>query len=220
MPRNRETHWYWRLLGITLVSALGLAAPGAAFAADRKPFVLQPVAFDGTKFTGEANTQLAKDYPNGVKKGEKDSATVTVPPRFHDGKAHNWGSVGLPKGSFLENGTGKPICTITITTSGDLFSANGNIANGGWDVAVSPDQKTITFTAKEAKYCIQPGDYFWFKVPESPQPNSGDTPTLKGTLALADTPADTGDAVAAVPPGGIETVTPTAPASATNVLAG
>jgi hypothetical protein len=62
---------------------------------------------------------------------------------------------------------------------------------------------TITFEAKKPADCIAPGNWFWTKVPESPQPGDPkNPPTLTGVLALAE-PA-TGETVVAVAPAGPE----------------
>jgi hypothetical protein len=171
------------LIGLTGALTLGVSAP--AFAADKGQVSLEPVSFDGTTYTGtDAKGPFTALFPKGLNKNDPNSATAELDDNFKPGTTYPWGSVGAKNGSFILNNTGKNMCKIVVTaTDGNTFITAPK-SGVNWNVAVSADKKTLTFTAaKNPDNCIKNGSWFWMLVPKSPQPGSGDTPTLEGSFA-------------------------------------
>jgi hypothetical protein len=190
MSQRPRLRWAVAMLGIVAAATMGVWLPSTAQAADRGLIAVEPVSFDGKTYTGTDKAgPFSKGYPTGLDKSDPDSATATLDKDVKVGTTYPWGSIGAKNGSFIQNKTGKPICKIVVTaTDGNTFDTAPQTGDG-WTAEVSKDKKTITFTAKEAKFCIPDGGWFWMKVPKSPQPGSGTPPTLEGSIAAA-TPAD------------------------------
>jgi hypothetical protein len=168
-----------------LAAALALLMPSTAFAADKGKVSLEPVNFDGTTYTGtDPKGPFSTAFPKGLSKDDPDSATTALSNKVKQNTDYPWGSVGAKNGSFIQNNTGKPICKFVVTITDTSTFDTAPVVGPKWNAAVSADKKTITFTAvKQPDDCVADGGWFWMQVPKSPQPGSGDTPTLKGSIA-------------------------------------
>jgi len=169
---------------LVLAGAFALLQPSYAFAADKGKIALEPVTFDGSTYKGtDPKGPFSTLFPKGLGKNDPNSATTELDDTVKQNTDYPWGSVGAKNGSFIQNNTGKPICKFVATITDTATFETAPAAGGGWTAEVSKDKKTITFTAKDAASCIKNGGWFWMQVPKSPQPGSGETPTLKGSLA-------------------------------------
>jgi hypothetical protein len=183
---------------LVLAVAFALLMPSTAFAADKGKVSLEPVNFDGTTYTGtDPKGPFSTAFPKGLGKDDPDSATTALSNKVKQNTDYPWGSVGAKNGSFIQNNTGKPICKFVVTITDTKTFDTAPAVGPKWKAEVSKDKKTITFTAvKQPDDCVADGGWFWMQVPESPQPGSGDKPTLTGSIAAL-TPDPNGETAVA-----------------------
>jgi hypothetical protein len=186
---SRRTGWRLATGAVAGAALAVLLVPAPASADERGPMRFQPVELVKGVFVGAGKDgPFTGKFKNGVKFGSSDVEWSKVTELEFD-KPTKWGSRGTETGMIITNASGKPICTITITsTSDDTFTKEltkyGMPSN--WTVKVSADGKTLTLSAvKPPDDCIPKDGYFWMMVPASTTPDEGKA-TLTGQLGWLD----------------------------------